>query len=390
MACAVALDCVSSATTRPPAGGDPADGKVKAEQEYSIGYEYMKQTNYDNAVAHFVAAINFWPRYYAAYIALGQAYRLKREFASAESTYHRAKAINPADTRAYDALGTLYFVDFKDYARALNEYRAALQLDSTDADLLNNMGAVCHRMKDYDQALGFYYRSLKLEPDNLTTSFAIAKIYVEKREPDKAVTYLEALKASRPEVTDIRKQLGEVYLQLKKYPEAAVEYTWLAARNPDNIYYRLQLGQTYLRQKKYPSAQKEFEAARKLAPEDPAPLLYLADLNITRSRLGDAEKNVQEAFKLSPDNAYAHILLGDICAQRGYGAKLAFDKKKSAKTSKANGIAAVNLLKQAQEHYGRGKADAQFASYAATEIERTGNWLKQLKDDLWFYHGVKL
>jgi len=368
--------------------GDPtAAAKLKAEEEYSIGYEYMKQTRFTEAVPHFQAAIDLWPAYYGAYIALAQTYRSQGDFTGAESTYARAKRFDPADTRAYEGMGALYFSDLKKYSEALAEYHAALTFDSTNVNILNSIASIYAVMKDYDNAFAFYNRSLFYEPENISSSFAVAKLYIEKGEPEKAVSYLETLKEKRPEVSDIRKQLGDVYLQMKKYDKAAQEFDWLLVKYPDNAYYHLQLGLIRQKQEKYQAALKEYEEARRLAPGDAAALYYLADLNIVRGKYAQAEANVREALALVSDSSYSFILLGDVYERKGYSAKLAWEKKKT-RENQSSGISAVNFLNQSIACYGQGKNNGQYASYASAEIDRCANWVKQIKEELW-YIGVK-
>jgi tetratricopeptide (TPR) repeat protein len=242
-------------------------------------------------------------------------------------------------------------------------------------------------MKDYDNAFAFYNRSLFYEPENISSSFAVAKLYVEKGEPEKATSYLETLKAKKPEVSEIRKQLGEVYLQMKKYDEAVKEYDWLLVKYPDNAYYHLQLGLIYQKMEKYQAALKEYEEARRLAPGDAAALYYLTDLNIVRGKYAEAEARVREALALASDSSYAFILLGDIYERKGYSAKLTWGKNKN-KENQSSGISAVDLLNQAIAYYGQGKDNGQYLSYALAEIDRCGNWVKQIKEELW-YIGVK-
>jgi tetratricopeptide (TPR) repeat protein len=385
----VVLCCASGRSTTPgtKAGEPSADAKLKAEEEYSIGYEYMKQTRFAEAVPHFQNAIEFWPDYYGAYIALAQAYRSQGDFPGAESTYARAKRIDPADTRAYEGMGVLYFSDLKKYSEALTEYNAALVLDSTNVNILNSIASIYAVMKDYDNALAFYDRSLFYEPENISSSFAVAKLYIEKGEPEKAVSYLETLKAKKPEISDIRKQLGEVYLQMKNYEEAAREYEWLLVKYPDNAYYHLQLGFTLQKQGKYQAALKEYEEAHRLAPGDASALYYLVDLNIVRGKYTEAEARAREALAFVSDSSYAQILLGDIYERKGYNAKLAWEKKKTRDNSPP-GISAVDLLDQAIAYYSQGKNNGPYASYASAEIDRCGNWVKQIKEELW-YIGVK-
>lgn len=384
----IVTGCVAPQAAADGNGATMADNKLKAEQEYSMAYEYYKQSKFDDALLHVNEAVRLDKNLYAAYILLAQVQRAKRDIAAAESAYVHAQRVDPRDPRAYEGLATIYLVDYQDYGRAIGEYQTALSLDSTKVDVLNGLAAVYQAMKQYDTSLAYYFKSLQYEPENLVTVFAVAKVYADKGEPDQAVTYLESVKARKPEVDEVRIRLADAYIKLGRYSEAVEELKYLIAKSPDKAGYHIQLGSIYKEQKKYDSAAAEFKTAQQLLPDDPMPLLYQADVAITRNNLANAETLIRDALLKSPDNAYAYLLLGDIYKRRGYSARVTWEKKKT----KANaGVAKTSIaqLNQAIGYYAKSKADSQFAYYATTEIERCTSWNKQTKEELW-YIGVKV
>jgi tetratricopeptide (TPR) repeat protein len=355
-----------------------------ALQEYSIAFEYYKQGKYDDAIDHFKESIKADPKYYAAYIALAKAYRIKRDIITAESTYNQAKNIDLSDPRAYEGLATIYFIDYKNYDKAITEFQNGLKVDTTNIDLLNGLAACYTKKKEYDTALEYYRKSLEYDPENIETMFAIAKVYMEKDEPDKAVHYLEDLVVKKPKNIEVRKKLAETLVNLKRYNKAVEQYKYLIEKEPDNYYYHIQLGKVYQQQKKYTDAQKEFEEARTLAPDNALPIFRLADLKIIQGKFSAAENLIKEAKKLAPDNLYAEFLLGDIYERRGYRLKTAWDKNKSKKNcSKLD--SAISNLSTAISYYSKATADDTFRSYAKNGITRCSNWMKTLKEDKWFY-----
>ncbi len=379
----IGFSCASSQTVESKGNLD-TENRQKAEQYHSIGFEYYKQCKYDEAIKNFNEAIKVDPKYYAAYIILAKTHWVKRDIVAAESTYSQAKKIDPSDTRAYEGLATIYFIDYKNYDKAITEFQSGLQVDSTKVDLLNGLAACYTKKKGYDTALEYYNKGLEYEPENIETMFAIAKVYIEKDEPGEAVSYLKNLTIKKPKNLDVRKKLAETLVDLKRYNEAIEQYKYLIDKKPDNYYNHIQLGQVYQRQKKYTNAQKEFEAARALAPDNPGPIFHLADLKISQGKYSTAEGLIKEAKKLAPDNVYAEFLLGDIHERRGYGLKVAWDKSKS-KTNCSKLSSAISHFRTAISYYNKAKVDNTFNIYAKNEITRCNNWIKSLEEDKWFY-----
>ncbi len=357
--------------------------RLEAEKYYSIGYEYLKQGKFDEAIANFDTAIELWPQFYAAYIALAQTYRAKRDIMATETQYMTAKKIDQNDPRTYEGLGALY-TELQRYGDAINEYEGGLKVDATNVNLLNGLGYVYMKTKEYDKSLSYYYKSLEYEPENLITIKALADVYIEKGEPDKAVGYYRDLVKKKPKNTEVRKKFAETLVDLKRYDEAVEQYEYLLAEDPDNVTLLLQCGLAYQRVKKYSAAREKFTKARQLEPDNPLPVLYLADLNIAQRRYAAAENLVKEALKLDPSSMYGQILLGDIYLRRGSNARDSWLNDKSKKNCPTLN-SAITYLRTAISHYTTAKTDNMFSAYAKTEITRCNNWIEQLSEDKWFY-----
>jgi tetratricopeptide (TPR) repeat protein len=378
----IILSCAPTSTTSTTEPG--VDKREKAQQEYSIAYEYYKQGKFDDAIVHFNEAIKLDPQFFAAYLALAKAYLATKDVANAEAMYNKAKQIDPGDPRPYEGIGTIYFLYFQNYDKAILEFEAGLRVDSTYIDILNGLAACYTKKGDYDKALVYYRKSEQYEPENLETMYAIANVYIEMGEPDKAIIYLEGLIAKKPNVTDVRKKLAETLANLKRYEEALEQYTLLLEKEPDNYYYHLQKGLMYQRQKKYSSAEKSFNDAKRLTPDKALPLFYIADLYIVQGKLGKAESTIKEAQQLEPNNVYAYVLLGDVYERWGMSSKASWDKNKSKKNCSILN-SALGYFNTAISYYTKAKADVQYASYANTEINRCNTYLKALQEDRWFY-----
>ena len=377
------LSCAPSQTTQEPVVKTTEEQRREAEQHYSIGFEYYKQSNYDEAIKNFNKAIELWPGFYGAYIALAKTHRAKLEKTTAESLYKRARTIDPNDPRAYEGLGVLY-AEQKRFTEAIAEYEGGLEKDSTNVNLLNGLGYVYKEMGQHRKAIDYYNKSLLYERENLSTQYAIADVYIQMSQPDMAISYLKDIVAKRSDNMEVVEKLGETLLELKRYAEAEKEYIKLIENKPDNYYYHLKLGEAYQRQKKYQAADQEFQAARRLASDKALPLYYLVDLNITRGKYGTAEQLAKEALTIEPSNRYAYLLLGDVYQRRAIIARNQWVKDKSTKNCSILNNA-MSYFKSAISYYTKAKPDAQCTQYCNNEITRASNLIEELEEDKWFY-----
>jgi superkiller protein 3 len=359
------------------------DAEKQAEMEYSFGLEYYKQGNYDAAIEKFLKAIEYNPKYIAAYMILAKCYEAKADLYAAETTYTHAKKVVSGDTRPYEGLGALY-TRLKRYGEAIANYETGLMIDSLNIEMLNGMGFIYMKLKETEKSIAYYNRSLKIDPEKVETMFAIAQVLIENDQPEKAKAYLEELIIKKPKNVDVRIKAAEVYTDLKEYSKAIEQYVFLIEQEPDNYNYHISLGAIYQWQKKYTSAEGEYLKAKTLAPDKSAPLFRLADLYISQGKYGTAEEYVKQALTIDPGNAYGDYLRGDINLRRGYNFLNAWQKnKKKSNCSSLN--SALSYLRTAISYFNKVSGDATFGSYARESIGTCNNWIKGLEEDKWFY-----
>jgi len=376
--------CAPTQTVKESTGvGTTEEQRREAEQYYSIGFEYYKQGNYDEAIKNFNIAIEKYPNFYAAYIALAKAYRGKADIPTTEEYYNKAKSIDPKDPRAYEGLGALY-AELKRFGEAMGEYESGLRIDSTSVNLLNGLAYVYKEMGQYQKAIDFYNKSLRYETENLSTQYAIADVYIQMDKHKQAIQYLKDIIALKPNNMDVVKKLAETLLELKRYDEAATEFTKLIGNEPDNYYYHMKLGEAYRKQKNYKAAESELLTAQRLAPEKALPIYAVVDLYIDWGKYSAAEEQAKNALKVEPNNLYAYLLLGDVYERRGWNARNQWMQNKSTKNCSVLNTA-ISHFRSANTYYAKAKADMQCSQYSNNEIKRCNNWLEELEEDKWFY-----
>ncbi len=99
---------------------------------------------------------------------------------------HEKVQTNPADAKAYVELANQY-ADVGDYAQAAANYREALRLDSSNASVLKDLGAVLHLIKRDEEARQALRLALKLDPSMGEAWRNLGVVLAEGKEWDAAI-----------------------------------------------------------------------------------------------------------------------------------------------------------------------------------------------------------
>jgi len=111
--------------------------------------------------------------------AQGDLYMARRQYVAAINAYQHAEL---RKSLTWTKIGVAYHHLFA-MDEAMKAYRMALELDSHNADALNNIGAVYHAKHDYGKAVKYYKKALKYNSRsaaiycNLGTTYFAANKY---------------------------------------------------------------------------------------------------------------------------------------------------------------------------------------------------------------------
>jgi tetratricopeptide (TPR) repeat protein len=104
--------------------------RVKVAALNHRGVAYVRNRDYDRAIADYDAALQIAPNHASTYNFRGIAYRLKG-----------------------------------DHDRAIADHDAAIRLDSRNAQFFNNRGVAYRWKSDYDRAIADYSQAIRLHPN---------------------------------------------------------------------------------------------------------------------------------------------------------------------------------------------------------------------------------
>jgi len=176
------------------------------------------------------------------YDLLGDAYSQGKDFSKAENAYRKAVDADPDDAGHRHGLAQSLLSQEK-YAAALEQFKRLSELEPGTAENYLRMAQLYRRMGEFDQAESSLLRAKQLAPGSLEVLYHEALLYEDQGR------YADAVKVLTDAIAGIRSQSSG-----EGNPSALA------------ILYE-QLGRTYREQENYPAAISTFEEMARLGPD---------------------------------------------------------------------------------------------------------------------------
>jgi tetratricopeptide (TPR) repeat protein len=173
---------------------------------------------------------------------------------SAVSFWSDAAAQRPGNARARVALGTLLATANR-LPEAAMELEAAVRLDPTRVEALNNLANVLAATGRFSEAIPIYGRVLELTPRETNPHYNLGNILAQLGRTGEALDQYQAAARLAPNDADVQYRVALTLAQLGRFTEAIGPCEQAVRLRPD-----------------FPEARQNLEAIRKLAAQQ-APLL---------------------------------------------------------------------------------------------------------------------
>ncbi len=230
-----------------------------ADFRVAVAQRYLDEGYLDQALKQAQQALKIDDQLESAYVILGQIYVKKGNLQDAESNFRKVVELNQGNQFAY-LNRQLQFAHYQlgqiamernDYATAVDEYRASLQIRGSDADARLALALVLQKQGQHDEAIKELNEATRFVPDfaeayeALTTSYMVKGLQVETRYAQAMVVFskgdyqraareLSEVVKSKPELPGAHLGLGLSYEQLGKRDEAIAAFKQvLALRSGD-------------------------------------------------------------------------------------------------------------------------------------------------------------
>ena len=276
------------ATTGP---GTPA-ADLSVEEHFQKGNDYIKNGQFDKAVAEFEAVLKADPERISALTNLGVAY---------------------------------YNVGRLD--EAIAQYQKALEIGPDDADIHSNMAAAYVQKNDLVQGMAEYQKAIKINPELSQAHFGLAVVYLQQGQNDQASEELLKFQKYDDGMDPIATAqayvyLGAIYLDEGELEKALVEYQKALQADPKLPSAHFGVGLVYAQLGQTDQAIKALEQFQEyddgLNPTMTAQAyVYLGAIYLDKGEPEKALVEYQKALQVDPKLPAAHFGAGRAYAQLG-------------------------------------------------------------------------
>lgn len=188
------------------------------EIDYHIGLCHLYRRRYDKAIDAFLQSIAT-QRHDCAYLQLGKAALLAKNYATALEVYIEAVAVSPSNPDLLAMLGNLYLQQ-GNAAAAFDYLGRCLTLNPTHVDALVAASSIIQDSGDYDVALTKYRIVVSQQPDSSQVWNNIGACFIGKRNLYAAVACLRKSTFLYPFDWIGHYNLGVVFLTMGRYCSA--------------------------------------------------------------------------------------------------------------------------------------------------------------------------
>jgi tetratricopeptide (TPR) repeat protein len=175
----------------------------------NLGILAAREGKTDEAIGYFEKALELNPENGVALLNLGNAYRQKKEWGSAQKALERAVTLNPEDAEANYSLGMAY-AQLNDTKRAHEYLEKALAVRPDYPEALNNMGILSLRTGRPEEAKKSFAECIRVAPGFEQAYLNLARVYAIEGEKERARETLSELLKRNPEQAQAKKDLEEL------------------------------------------------------------------------------------------------------------------------------------------------------------------------------------
>jgi tetratricopeptide (TPR) repeat protein len=288
-----------------------------ARAHINLGNTLRAGGKLDEAIAHYVKALDLEPDNAGAHIDLGNTLRVRGRLDEAMAHYLKALDIEPDNAGAHINAGNIFSVGGRlDDAAA--HYQKALDIEPYNAGVHLNLGNVLQARGELDDAAAHYEKALGIKPGHAGAHINLGNILQAQGKLDDSMAHYRKALEIEPHHAAAHFNLGNVLQALCKFDDAIAHYQKALPIDKGNAALYNNLGGAILgAHGDLNHAAACFEQALALMPRYAEAHYNLGNVFSAQGKLDDAVACYQRALTLSPDRPDFHNQLGNALRDQG-------------------------------------------------------------------------
>ena len=311
----------------------------------SLGFLAREMGDAEAARKYFLELAKKQPDNYVPFLALGDLYSEKRQFAEAQESYEHAfqmgpsnplivagamnaslEGHNPAQAKQWLARAPenvrqdpqvmreqeRYLTMTGNYAESAEVGYKVIEKLPKDREGVDYLAYDLLFLKRYDEAMKIVDRFRSVLSNDRDLPLIAGYVHADHREFAEAVRDFSRALAIEPDMATGYMNRGYVYNDMRLASKAEADFRKALALNPNFGEAHLGLAYALLQLRRSTAALKEAEIAERLMPESESVHLAKAEGYRQRAKMGPAEAEYRKALQLNPNTANTYIALADV------------------------------------------------------------------------------
>jgi tetratricopeptide (TPR) repeat protein len=231
-----------------------------------LGNACIQKGQVDDAVAHYLKALQITPSSAEAHTNLGVALLQRGEVDDAVAQCQKALAINPNFAQALTNLGVVLFQKGQ-VDDAVAQYQKALEINLNSAVAHYNLGNALFRKGQLDDAVAHYQKALQIDPNYLQAYYNLGNALLQKGQVDDAVAHYQKALQIYPNFVQVHSNLGVALSQKGQADDAVAHFQKALEIDPNYLQAHYSLGKVFIQKGQLDSAITQFQEVLRLKPD---------------------------------------------------------------------------------------------------------------------------
>lgn len=239
---------------------------MRAVTETNLGVALQAEGRLDEASDHYHRAIALSPDYSPAYNNLATALRAKGQFADAVTTYEQALRLRRDYPEAqYNLANAL--LDAGKPAEAIDHFRIALQTNPASVDVHNNLGIALMGQGQRDEAIAEFRAALRADAASAKSHRNLADALGSAHQYDESIEHFRRAAQLEPGDGSTLYDLGSLLLEIGRLEDAVAAFRAALTLNPTSVQAHNNLGIALGSEGRMDEAIDQFRQALALQPD---------------------------------------------------------------------------------------------------------------------------
>ncbi len=187
----------------------------------------------DEAIKHYLIAIQLKPDFAEAYYNMGNAFRKIDKLDEAVACYEKAIKLKSDFADAYSNLG-MVFAQMQRRDEALAQFNKALELKPNDAEAISSIGLLYAEQGQLDKAVEYYRKAIAVDPGYVIAHGRLGLILGNQGKYDEALEQFRIVLKAKPDDAEMWRNSGIMLEKLGKIDEAIEYYRKALAMDPND------------------------------------------------------------------------------------------------------------------------------------------------------------